>query len=450
MYFFEIFHLGSTLCALFFLYLLGTLFSCVYYSVFFLLFRASLDCYVDADMSPVESDGGLSKPPPKRVKSKSKVWKKMSWFSKKPNSCRGEGPHQSNASADEEGATPSVDHMELDLSPSHTNSDLSASTYSPWSGSTSSSDGDFGEPHPQPHEMFRMKKSKSYPNSEIDVQSCLRPSIISAHLRHRNGTLKKGDQLAHDAGDLVFDDECANEEEYLSIPGRFSGQVEIMHNSETCKDLEFPHGCYGNADFLKDAKKSPIHFSYSASNLKCYLPKDNHHVSEGGRTAPLSSLPVIVPTRLKCSSESQADEASTCSSPDSPPAVFKSYSLPTRYRNGRTLDIKSMKPHLTSLAVAEQIASSSMPCVCDCVSRALPSPRRQLLEINSALPVGVEAAEFRNRLKASEILVIICYAIAACEIYHQCSRCPSRYWFAAFALILQSIEPVDAVTNETY
>ena len=106
----------------------------------------------------------------KRSKSKSKVWEKVAWFTRRSRSR--EMPVEEATLPDADMAVLPLDVMDLDVSP-HSSTD----PYPPL-GSNSSSDSELFESIP--YEGCHIKRSRLYPNSEVIEQNCLKPSMARA------------------------------------------------------------------------------------------------------------------------------------------------------------------------------------------------------------------------------------------------------------------------------
>ena len=116
--------------------------------------------------------GACAKPTHKRSKSKSKVWEKVAWFTRKSRSR--ETPSEEAALADPDMAALPLDVMELDIVPSESSTD----PYPLNNSSNASSDSELFED--LNYDGCHIKRSRLYPNSEVVEQNCLRPSMARA------------------------------------------------------------------------------------------------------------------------------------------------------------------------------------------------------------------------------------------------------------------------------
>lgn len=115
--------------------------------------------------------GACAKPTHKRSKSKSKVWEKVAWFTRKSRSR--EVRSEDDAVVDPDLATLPMDVMELDM----VHGESSTDPY-PFNNSNTSSDS---EPFEDlNYDGCHIKRSRLYPNSEVVEQNCLRPSMARA------------------------------------------------------------------------------------------------------------------------------------------------------------------------------------------------------------------------------------------------------------------------------
>ncbi|XP_072027090.1 uncharacterized protein [Amphiura filiformis] len=123
-----------------------------------------------------DSEGPAVRPPIKRVKSKSRVWERVSWFSRKSRTTK-EGHIELSLTGEEGGAAAIPDQMEVDDMPSSS----SGPSPRPLSDYSSSSEGDIASLSLRTAGHNNGKKSNSssrYSNSEVVYQNCVKPSLV--------------------------------------------------------------------------------------------------------------------------------------------------------------------------------------------------------------------------------------------------------------------------------
>ena len=108
----------------------------------------------------------------KRIKSRSRVWEKVAWFTRRS---RGREEDDATVPCDASGLPPDI-QVDLDTSPASSIYDsASPLNISLYQETSSSSDGETDN-----LDVNQVKRSRLYPNSEVIEQNCLRPSVAKA------------------------------------------------------------------------------------------------------------------------------------------------------------------------------------------------------------------------------------------------------------------------------
>ncbi|XP_033647348.1 F-box/WD repeat-containing protein 7-like [Asterias rubens] len=149
-----------------------------------------------------DSEGASVRPPTKRVKSKSRVWEKVAWFTRRPR----REPEVEAALTGEEGgaARLPLDVMDIDDVPSSSSSH-SPNISQPLSEYSSSSEGDIATYDKDPE------------SSQVVYQNCVRPSLVkamfgksdgaSAHSSKSQGNLRKGKKCTRKSNQETHEDD---------------------------------------------------------------------------------------------------------------------------------------------------------------------------------------------------------------------------------------------------
>ncbi|XP_038061630.1 probable E3 ubiquitin ligase complex SCF subunit sconB [Patiria miniata] len=141
-----------------------------------------------------DSEGASIRPPTKRVKSKSRVWEKVAWFTRRPR----REPETESALTGEDGgaACLPLDVMDIDDVPSSSSSH-SPNISQPLSEYSSSSESDmptYGDPSRDPD------------SSQVVYQNCVRPSLVKAMFGKNEG--RGRDRKVHLQSHLKKEKKC--------------------------------------------------------------------------------------------------------------------------------------------------------------------------------------------------------------------------------------------------